>query len=631
MRNDFLKEQQSSINFWPSLRRLSGRLKPHRLRLTIVLFATIIGTALAALGPKILALATDTIFAGVIAKHLPAQASKEQVIIQLQQEGKDNFAAMLQKLDLIPGTGIDYAKLAWICFAAVLVFFFSNFMIWLAGILITKINQKTMYQLRADVADKLDQLPLAYFDKLPRGELLSRVTNDIDNLSQSFQQALNQLLRSVLTILAVLAMMFTISWELTLVVVVGLALAAGIAGLIAKPSQKFFAQMWKYTGEISSTVEETATGYQLIQVFGQTENQAKDFRKTTQDWRKSAFAAQFLSGIMAPVIFFATNINYVIVAVFGGLKVATGQLNLGDVQAFIQYSRQVTQPVNQLASMANLLQSGIASAERVFQVLDETEITPEQHRAELPNPIKGLVQFENVAFSYTEEPLIENLNLIAKPGQTVAIVGPTGAGKTTLVNLLMRFYEVDSGKISIDGVDITDIPRQKLRQEIGMVLQDTWLFEGTIAENIGYGKPEASLTEIQAAAKASYVDHVIQTLPQGYQTKLTDAADNISQGERQLLTIARAFLANRHILVLDEATSSVDTRIEVLVQKAMNNLRQGKTSFIIAHRLSTIRDADVIVVLEAGKIVEQGSHQELLAQKGTYYRLYQSQFAGIEI
>ena len=481
---------------------------------------------------------------------------------------------------------------------------------------------------RLNVEDKLPRLPLPYFDSQPRGELLSRVTNDIDNVSQSLTQTLNQLLNSLLTVVAMLAMMVWISPLLAVIALVTIPLSGVVAGQIGKRSQRYFVEQWKQTGALNGVVEESFTGHAVVKVFGRQEALRQDFSVSNERLFGAGFGAQFISGIIMPAMMFIGNLNYVLVAIVGGLRVASGQLSLGDVQAFIQYSRQFTQPLTQVASMANLLQSGVASAERVFEVLDEPEQSPDPVAPQQVCDTHGRVAFEDVSFSYSaDSPLIEHLSLVVEPGQTVAIVGPTGAGKTTLVNLIMRFYELDGGRITLDGIDITELTRDDLRSQVGMVLQDTWLFGGTIRENIAYGRPGASEDEVLDAARAAYVDRFVHSLPDGYDTVLNAEGSNLSAGERQLLTIARAFIAQPSLLILDEATSSVDTRTEVLVQHAMAALRADRTSFVIAHRLSTIRDADLILVMERGRIVEQGSHAELLARGRAFAKLYAAQFA----
>jgi ATP-binding cassette subfamily B protein len=488
--------------------------------------------------------------------------------------------------------------------------------------------QRSVFRLRQKVQAKLSRLPLRYFDGQPLGEVLSRVTNDIDNISQTLQQTMSQVVTSLLTIVGVLIMMFLISPLLALIALVTVPASAVVATQIGKRSQPNFVQQWKTTGKLNGHIEEMYTGHALVRVFGHAREAEETFAEHNEALYSSSFKAQFVSGIIQPAMSFIGNINYVLVAVVGGLRVASGQLSLGDVQAFIQYSRQFTQPLTQVASMANLLQSGVASAERVFALLDEPEQGPDPERPEVLETARGRVDFEHVSFRYVPDTsLIEDLSLTVEPGQTVAIVGPTGAGKTTLVNLLMRFYELDEGSITLDGVDIAKMTREGLRSKTGMVLQDTWLFSGSIADNIAYGAPAATREQIKAAAVATHVDHFVRTLPDGYDTLIDEEGSSVSAGERQLITIARAFLSEPAILILDEATSSVDTRTELLIQRAMNTLRQGRTSFVIAHRLSTIRDADLILVMEGGHIVERGTHHQLLEAGGPYAHLYAAQFA----
>ncbi|WP_271219520.1 ABC transporter ATP-binding protein [Streptosporangium carneum] len=620
---------EKSMNFGPSMRRLIRRLTPERPRLLAVIGLAVISVVFGVVGPKILGHATDLIFNGVVGRRLPAGTTKEQAVQAARASGNDNFANLLSGMDVVPGHGIDFPALGTVLVWALALYVAASVFSWLQGYLLNDVVQRTVFQLRSDVEDKLNRLPLRFFDGQPRGELLSRVTNDIDNVSQTLQQTMSQLLTSLLTLIGVLAMMFVISPLLALIALVTIPLSTVVTGLIAKRSQKQFVAQWANTGALNAQIEEAFTGHELVKVFGRQPEVEEAFRAKNEELFRASFGAQFISGIIMPTMMFIGNLNYVAIAVVGGVRVATGAMSLGDVQAFIQYSRQFTQPLTQVASMANLLQSGVASAERVFELLDAEEQAPDPADPVPATSRQGRVEFENVSFSYTpEQPLIENLSLVAEPGHTVAIVGPTGAGKTTLVNLVMRFYELDAGRITLDGVDITAMRRDDLRSHIGMVLQDTWLFGGTIRENIAYGNPGATEEQIQAAARATYVDRFVRSLPDGYDTVIDEEGGNVSAGEKQLLTIARAFLADPSLLILDEATSAVDTRTEVLVQHAMAALRSDRTSFVIAHRLSTIRDADLILVMEAGSIVEQGTHTELLAAEGAYHRLYSAQFTG---
>jgi ATP-binding cassette subfamily B protein len=620
---------QKASTFGPSARRLVSRLGPERAKLVAVLTLTVVSVALSAIGPRILGKATDLIFTGLIGGKLPAGLSKEEAVAGLRARGEDKVAAMVQSLDVHPGQGVDFGAVGHVLLIVLAVYVFGSALAWLAGYLLNDVVQGTVKRMRGDVEDKVNRLPLSYFDKQPRGELLSRVTNDIDNLSQSLQQTMSQLLTSVLTVFAVLAMMLWISPLLALVALISVPLSMVVTGAVMKRSQGMFVQQWRRTGQLNAHIEETFSGHALVKVFGHQPEAERVFAEQNDELYESSFAAQFVSGLIMPIMMFIGNLNYVLVAVIGGLRVASGSLSLGDVQAFIQYSRQFTQPLAQVASMANLLQSGVASAERVFELLDAPEEESDGGAHAAPREQRrGEVRFEHVTFSYDPaEPLIEDLSLVADPGHTVAIVGPTGAGKTTLVNLVMRFYEVESGRITLDGVDISSMPRSELRSQTGMVLQDTWLFEGTIRDNIAYGSPGATEEQILEAARATFVDRFVHSLPEGYDTVIDEEGSNLSAGERQLVTIARAFLSDPALLILDEATSSVDTRTELLLQHAMAALRSDRTSFVIAHRLSTIRDADLILVMEDGAIVEQGTHDELLAAEGAYARLYNSQFA----
>jgi ATP-binding cassette subfamily B protein len=618
---------EKSITFWPSAKRLIRRLEAYRVQLLLVIGLGVGSIALAVYVPRILGYATDIIFSGVIGTRLPAGTTKEQAVESQRAAGNDNLADMLNRMDVTPGAGIDFAALLQVMALAVVLFLLASLLQWIQGYVLAGVVQQSMRQLRGEVEAKLHRLPLSYFDNQPRGELLSRVTNDIDNIAQTLQQTLSQLLTSLLTVIGVLVMMFVISPLLALIALIAVPLSMVLTQQIAKRSQKQFIAQWTRTGVLNAHIEEAFTGHSLVKVFGRQREVQAAFDEHNEKLRESSFRAQFISGIIMPTMMFIGNLTYVAVAVVGGLRVATGSMTLGDVQAFIQYSRQFTQPLTQVASMANLLQSGVASAERVFDLLDAQEQSPEPAAPAPVDQPRGRVAFEHVSFRYQPDtPLIDDLSLVAEPGHTIAIVGPTGAGKTTLVNLIMRFYELDGGRITLDGTDITELRRDTLRCQIGMVLQDTWLFGGTIRDNIRYSRPDATEEQIRAAATATFVDRFVHSLPQGYDTVIDEEGSNISAGEKQLITIARAFLADPPLLILDEATSSVDTRTEVLVQHAMAALRSNRTSFVIAHRLSTIRDADHILVMEHGRIVEQGTHQHLLAARGAYFTLSNAQF-----
>lgn len=618
---------QKAQNFGPSAKRLLGTLRVDSARLVTVLVLGVVSVTLSVLGPKILGEGTSIVFAGFISMQVPAGATKQQVIDQLVASGNQQQADMLSAMDFTPGAGIDFARLAAIMVAVLAVYIFAAVFNWVQARVLNGIVQRAMHRLRVQVEEKIHRLPLSYFDRVQRGELLSRVTNDVDNIGQTMQQTLSQVIMSLLTVVGVLVMMFVISPLLAVIALVTIPLTVAVTMLVARRSQKLFVAQWKATGILNARVEETYSGHAVVKVFGHQKAVEADFATENDEVYRASFGAQFLSGVIMPSMMFIGNLVYVAIAVVGGLQVAGGLLSIGDVQAFIQYSRQFTQPLSQLGSMVNLLQSGVASAERVFEFLDEPEQEPDPDPADSPAPDAAELAFTDVSFRYAaDKPLIDDLSLQAHPGSTVAIVGPTGAGKTTLVNLIMRFYDVDAGTISLDGVDTQRMTRADLRGRTGMVLQDTWLFAGTIRDNIAYGRPDATEEEIVQAATAAYVDRFVHALPDGYDTVLDDEATNLSVGERQLVTIARAFLADPRILILDEATSSVDTRTELLIQRAMSRLRADRTAFVIAHRLSTIRDADLILVMEDGAIVEQGAHDELLAAHGAYRRLYDAQF-----
>ncbi|MDX6389195.1 MAG: ATP-binding cassette, subfamily multidrug efflux pump [Streptosporangiaceae bacterium] len=619
---------EKSLNFRGSSRRLLGTLAPHRLLVATSLVLAAVSVTLSVLGPWLLGNATNLIFSGVISKQIPAGVSQAQMVARLRREGRGTQADMLSAMHVVAGQGINFTRVGQVLLLVLLVYLGSSAGMLMQGRVTATVVQRIVFGLREQVQAKLSRLPLSYFDRQPRGEILSRVTNDIDNLAQSLQQTLSQLVISLLSIVGVLTVMFLISPLLALIALVTVPVSILAVARIGKRAQPHFIKQWSTTGKLNGHVEEMYTGHSLVSVFGQRDEAMRVFAEQNESLYQASYRAQFISGTIQPVMMFVGNLNYVLVAVVGALRVATGALSLGGVQAFIQYSRQFSQPLTQVASMANLLQSGVASAERVFALLDADEQEPDPAQPARPTVVHGRVEFEHVSFRYApDRPLIEDLSLKVEPGQTVAIVGPTGAGKTTLVNLLMRFYEISSGRITVDGVDIASMSRDELRALTGMVLQDAWLFGGTIADNIAYGSADATPERIAEAAKATYVDRFVRTLPDGYDTVLDDEGANVSMGERQLITIARAFLARPAILILDEATSSVDTRTEVLIQRAMTSLRQGRTSFVIAHRLSTIRDADLILVMEDGQIVEQGTHPKLLAAGGAYARLYQAQFA----
>lgn len=617
-----------SRDFWGSAARLVKRLAPQRRLCIAVIGFGITGTAIGVIVPRILGHATDLLFNGVIGRQLPAGMTKAQAVAAARGRGADTFADLLSGMNVVPGHGVDFGAVARTLMLALVLYLVSALLIWMQARLLNVTVQRTMVGLRSDVEDKIHRLPLSYFDGRQRGELLSRVTNDVDNIQSSLAMTISQLLTSVLTVVAVLAMMLSISPLLVVITVLTVPLSLLATRAIARRSHRLFVAQWTSIGRLNAHIEETYSGFTVVTTFGHQAAAREQFRTLNDGVYRASFGAQFFSGLVAPATTFIGNLGYVAVAVVGGLQVATGHITLGNIQAFIQYVRQFNSPLSQLAGMYNTLQSGVASAERIFTLLDEPEEAPDPVpalRTGAPRRPGGRVEFAHVSFAYRPgTPVIEDLSMVAEPGSTVAIVGPTGAGKTTLVNLLMRFYDVDAGQILLDGVDISTLDRRSLRSRIGMVLQDTWVFDGTIAENIAYGRPDAGEDEVLDAAKAAYVDRFVRTLPAGYRTRISGDGGNISAGEKQLITIARAFLARPQLLVLDEATSSVDTRTEALIQHAMCELRRDRTSFIIAHRLSTIRDADRIVVVEAGRIVEQGNHTELLARRGTYYEMTQA-------
>jgi ATP-binding cassette, subfamily B, multidrug efflux pump len=618
---------EKSRDFKSSGRRLLGLLRPHRAMIGLVIALAVVSVALSTVGPRILGAATNLLFAGVIQSKLPAGSTQAQAEAALRASGQGQLADMISGMTLTPGAPVDFEAIGRILLLLVVLYLLSALFSWAQQYLTVGVSQGIVYKLRNEVDAKLTRLPLRYFDDHPRGDILSRVTNDIDNIAQTLQQALTQIITSVLTVIGVLIMMFAINWLLAVISLLTVPLSVFVTMRIAKRSQKQFAAQWEHTGTLNGHIEETHTGRNIVRVFGHEADAERTFDEENEKLYQAAFRAQFISGIIQPSMGVISNLNYVFIAVIGGLRVANGTLSLGEVQAFIQYSRQFTWPITQLASIANVMQSAVASAERVFELLDEGEEEPDVAEPIRLTSITGHVNIDDISFRYKPDtPLIDNLSVEVKPGQTVAIVGPTGAGKTTLVNLLLRFYEIDAGRIEIDGVDTRKMHREDVRRLFGMVLQDAWLFGGTIRDNIAYGKEGASEEQIVSAAEAAHVDHFVRTLPDGYETRLDDDSANVSAGEKQLLTIARAFLADPQILILDEATSSVDTRTEVLIQQAMARLMENRTSFVIAHRLSTIRHADTILVMNHGQIIEQGMHEELLARRGFYWELYNSQF-----
>ncbi|WP_154793956.1 ABC transporter ATP-binding protein [Occultella kanbiaonis] len=622
--------------FWPSAKRLFGLFGPHRVRFALVVVLVAASVVLTVIAPKVLGQAMDVIFDGALGRQLDDQfpgmslAEIIEILRSSDDPGADRFADVLSgAAGIVPGMGIDFALLARLILTVLVMYVVASILMWAQGFILNALTMKVIYDLRRQIEEKIHRLPLSYFDTRQRGDLMSRVTNDVDNMQQALQQAFSQLVQSALQVIGIGIMMFIVSWQLALLALIALPLSAIIAGVVGSQSQKLFTKQWKSTGELNGHIEESYSGLELVRVFGRDKEMLEEFDKRNDGLFSSSFGAQFVSGIIMPAMQFVNYLQYVLIAVAGGLRVASGTLTIGDATAFIQYSREFSQPLGQIAGMANMLISGVASAERTFELLDAEEEDPDSDEAHLPERTDGHVEFQAVSFSYSKDsPLIEDLSFSVQPGQTVAIVGPTGAGKTTLVNLVMRFYELDGGRILIDGVDTRKLSRAALRSQVGMVLQDTWLFQGSIMENIRYGRLDATDEEVIAAAEATMVDRFVRQLPEGYDTEVSAEGGSISAGERQLITIARAFIANPSLLILDEATSSVDTRTELLVQHAMNALRTDRTSFVIAHRLSTIRDADTILMMEDGRIVERGTHDELIADKGAYYDLYMTQFLG---
>ena len=622
------KAPRKAKQFWPSAKRLLGLLAPYKMALTAVFVMNAASVVLAVYAPRVMGRAMDVIFSGVMSKHMPPGTTKEQAIEGLRAAGQDRFADMASAMELTPGSGIDFDRLGQLIVLVVALYAAASLLMWAQGAILNKLTMRAVFNLRERVEAKINHLPLRYFDTRQRGDVMSRTTNDVDNVQQALQQSLSSLFNAILTVVSILVMMFAISWQLALVALLAIPLTGLVMGLVGTRSQKQFTTQWKATGDVNGHVEESFSGHDVAVIFGRTDELRRTFDERNNELAGAAQKAQFLANSMHPTMQFISYLSYVAIAVLGGVKVASGKLTLGDATAFIQYSRQFNQPLGEIAGMMQMLQSGVASAERVFELLDAEEEPADSAQTLMDGRAEGLVEFRDVSFSYTDEPLIQDLNLRVEPGQTAAIVGPTGAGKTTLVNLIMRFYDVDSGRVTLDGVDIRDYSREDLRGQIGMVLQDAVLFKGTIMDNIRYGRLDATDEEVIEAAKATYVDRFVRSLPDGYDTEVDQDGGSVSAGERQLITIARAFLSQPSLLILDEATSSVDTRTEVMVQQAMNALRSNRTSFVIAHRLSTIRDADVIVVMEDGRIVEQGSHAELVEKQGAYWRLHQSQFSG---
>lgn len=618
-----------ATNLGASTRLLLGRLRPERGPLSIVIALITVSVTLAVIAPRVLGRAVDLIYAGYLGAKLPPDADVEALVAQAQQQGRTNYAEMLANSGVVPGQGIDFHTLGQLISLLIGMYVVAALFQWGAGYLLNLLVMRVVYRLREEVEAKIHSLPLAYFDSRQRGDIMSRVTNDVDNVQNALQQGFSQGLNSLLRVVGIAAMMFIVSWHLALIALIALPLSVLVAGVLGSKSRAKFSEQWRQTGRVNGHIEETFSGLELVRAYGRADDMLEEFDRRNEALYRSAFTAQFLSGAIMPLMQFVSFLSYVLIAVAGALRVASGHITLGDATAFIQYSREFSQPLSQLGGLANMILSGVASFERCHELLDADEQIPDQPSPTPARQTRGHVEFRDVTFSYSPQTsLIQGLTLDVQPGQTVAIVGPTGAGKTTLVNLIMRFYELDAGQILIDGVDTATMTRAAVRTQVGMVLQDAVLFEDTIANNIRYGRLDATDDEVVEAAQATMVDRFVRQLPLGYDTIVEADAQNLSAGERQLLTIARAYIANPSLLILDEATSSVDTRTEMAVQQAMNRLRSGRTSFVIAHRLSTIRDADVIVMMENGQIVETGSHTELIASEGAYHRLYMSQFEG---
>jgi ATP-binding cassette subfamily B multidrug efflux pump len=614
-----------------AIRRMLGLLAPKKLALTVVFAALVVCVVLTVWAPKVLGHAVDEIFSGAVGMMLPGGVTRDQAIDGARQAGQGQLASMMSGMDFTPGVGIDFSRLGGLIALVLGMYLVASIFNWLQGFILNRLVVDVVIELRARVEYKVHHLPLKYYDTRQRGDILSRVTNDVDNVQQALQQAISQVVYSGMMLIGITVMMFTVSWQLALIALIALPVTVVVVAVVGSRAQKQYAGQWRETGRVNGHIEESFTGHDLVVAYGRQQEMSTEFADRNEAMYTASAKAQFLSGSMQPAMQFLSYLSYVLIAVAGGLKVAGGSMTLGAATAFIQYSREFNQPLSEIAGMMTMLQSGIASTERIFELLDAEEEDPDPAEPATPRLTPGekpgRVEFRDVSFSYTDRPMIEHMDLMVEPGQTIAIVGPTGAGKTTLVNLIMRFYEVTGGAILLDGVDTRDMTRDDLRARIGMVLQDAVLFDGTIMENIRYGRLDATDEQVIAAAKAAYVDRFVHALPDGYDTVIGQDGGSVSAGERQLITIARAFLRAPELLILDEATSSVDTRTEVLVQKAMNAIRADRTSFVIAHRLSTIRDADRIIVMTDGAIVEQGSHEELLAADGAYADLYRSQFA----